>query len=475
MRLVSSPGATTPDTRIGRGGALLPTLVFLGVVSAAVGSLGAPLLPTIATVYDVSVGASQWALTISLLVGAVAAPTLGRLGDGCHRKGAILAAVATVVVGCVLSALPLGFTGLLVGRAVQGVALALVPLAITVARQSIPVEGRGAAIALLGVTTAIGIGIGYPVAGLLVQYSGLSAAFWFGAGLGVLAFVTAALVLPPASTGASGPIDLAGAVLLAAAVTGLLLALAQGADWGWASARVIGLAGLCLVVLLVWSRWELYVRRPLVDVRLLRRRPVFAANITVLLIGAGVYPLLSIVVRLVQAPTGTGYGLGATPAAAGLMLVPFSLASFGASRAARVIIARRSAEVVVVASCVLLILALCLYLVAIGHAGLLAVVMAIAGFGVGLVFAANPVQIVSGVPAAETGSALSFYQVVRSVGLAVGSALAGVVLAVATSATSAYPSPSGYRGVGVVGIAILVVALAVSVSLTRPGSNTSVQ
>ena len=61
-------------------------LVLLAVVSTADASLGAPLVPTSVTV---DLGASQWVLTISLLVGAVAMPRLGRMGDGrfagqCH-------------------------------------------------------------------------------------------------------------------------------------------------------------------------------------------------------------------------------------------------------------------------------------------------------------------------------------------------------------------------------------------------------
>ncbi len=130
-------------------------------------------------------------------------------------------------------------------------------------------------------------------------------------------------------------------------------------------------------------------------------------------------------------------------------------------------IRRASAEHVVAASCLLLIAALGLYLFAIGSVATLVVVMAIAGFGVGCVFAANPVQIVAGVTAAETGSALSFYQVVRSIGLAIGSALAGTTLAAATPDGTTLPTVSGYRATGITGIIILTVALIASIVLTR--------
>src|SRR5215469_10478686 len=119
---------------------LAGVLVFLAVVSTTVASLGAPLLPTIVTVDHVSLSDSQWALTISLLVGAVATPLLGRLGDGHHRRVTTLATVAAVTAGCVVSALPLGFAVLLMGRALQGVGLALAPLATAVARDNLPKE-----------------------------------------------------------------------------------------------------------------------------------------------------------------------------------------------------------------------------------------------------------------------------------------------------------------------------------------------
>ena len=79
-RLSGAPTGVAPPTEAGRE--LLPVLIFLGMVVAVVSSLGAPMIPTIAAVDHVSLVTAQWSLTITLLVGAVATPTMGRLGDG---------------------------------------------------------------------------------------------------------------------------------------------------------------------------------------------------------------------------------------------------------------------------------------------------------------------------------------------------------------------------------------------------------
>ena len=55
-----------------RPGLLVATLVFVALVVAAIGSLGAPLITSVARTYQVSLAAAQWTLTITLLTGAVA-------------------------------------------------------------------------------------------------------------------------------------------------------------------------------------------------------------------------------------------------------------------------------------------------------------------------------------------------------------------------------------------------------------------
>jgi MFS family permease len=449
--------------RAGSPALLVAVLVFLAVESTAVASLGAPLLPTIVTVDHVSLATSQWALTITLLVGAVATPVMGRLGDGRLRRQTTLTALTVVLAGCVLSALPAGFALFLAGRALQGVGLGLVPLATAVARDDLPAERSRPTIVAIGITTAAGIGIGYPLVGLLAQYLSLYAAFWFGAIVSAAA-LAAALAVLPASPDRPARVDVPGAVLLGIGIAGLLLVLAEGPGWGWVSVTTLAAAIVSLVALAAWAVWELRVTSPLIDLRLLRRRPVLAANATVFLVAIGFYPLLSLVVRFVQTPPIAGYGFGAPVVIAGLMLTPFSLASFAASRIAARAARRTSAELVVAASCVVLIASMVIFLLARSAHWEILVTMALSGFGVGCVYAVNPLQITSGVPAEETGSAISFYQLVRTVGYSIASALSATVLVLGIAAGHRFPSDASYSSAALVCIAVLIAALLVSLA-----------
>ncbi|MCW2546164.1 MAG: putative transporter, partial [Mycobacterium sp.] len=367
-----------------------------------------------------------------------------------------------------------GFGGLLAGRALQGLALGLVPLAIAVARDALPPERSGGVIAMLGVTTAVGIGIGYPGAGVLVEYWGLGAAVWVGALITAAAVGTAALVLPPSPGHRKRPTDIPGALLLGVGVAGILLALSEGESWGWSSGRLIVLVLVSLALLAAWVRWELRIAQPLVDLRVVRHPSVFAANLSVLLVGVGIYPSVSLVVRLVQTPPAAGYGFHVSVAVAGLMLVPFSLASFAASRVWTLAARRTSPELVVLLSVGILVASMTLFYFARSRLWEVLLMMALAGFGVGCIFAANPLQIMRGTPPTETGSAMSFYQVLRSIGFSAGSALSATALVATIPAGGAVPTSAGYGNAAVICIAFLLLALVVTAVFYVAGRPTRV-
>jgi MFS family permease len=102
---------------------------------------------------------------------------MGRLGDGRRRRGVIVATLALVVVGGALAALPLGFGALVAGRGLQGLGLGPTPLAIATAREALPASKVGHSVGMLSTTAVVGVGLGYPVTGLLARAGGIHAAY----------------------------------------------------------------------------------------------------------------------------------------------------------------------------------------------------------------------------------------------------------------------------------------------------------
>jgi hypothetical protein len=140
--------------------------------------------------------------------------------------------------------------------------------------------------------------------------------------------------VPANRTQGEPPVDIIGTALFALSVGALLLALAQGQTWGWSSAAVLVLFAAALVIGGIWVWQQLRSAHPLVELRLLRIRPVLTADVTVLLGGIGMYLLLTLTTRIVQAPANAG-GLGHGPIIAGLAMLPLSAGSLAATWVAR--------------------------------------------------------------------------------------------------------------------------------------------
>jgi MFS family permease len=436
--------------------------MFVGTVVAVISSLGAPLVPAVAETMGASLPGAQWSLTITLLVGAVATPVVGRLGDGPNRRAVVLIVLGLVTVGGVLAALPLGLEWLIVGRGLQGFGLGLTPVAIATARDALTGGRSRSTVAALSVTVVAGVGLGYPTAGLIAEVGGLHAAYWTGAGISSLALLAAAAVLPPSPDAPSRRLDVVGAVLLGAALAGLLLALGEAEAWGRTSPLLWTVTAAAVLVLLGWLLWETRTPSPLVDLRLARGRVAASAHVAALLVGLSNYLLLASIPILAQAPVADGAGFGTSIVVAGLILLPFSLASVAAGRIARSFTDRAAARLVLPVAALVQSGAFVLFLLARTELWQLFVVMAIAGIGVGAAFAAFPALIISAVPPHETGSAMSLNQVLRYVGFAVGSALTAAVLAAATAPGTPAPDSSGYGTLAVIGLAVCVTTAVVT-------------
>jgi len=434
---------------------LVPSLVFIALVVAAVGSLGAPLITSVATTFHVSLASAQWTLTITLLSGAVAIPLLGRLGAGPRRRETIIGTLAIVTGGGVLTVLPLSFPWLLAGRAAQGVGLGLPALLMGVARDHLGADRAPGVIAFVSVASAIGIGVGYPLAGLLTEFGGVRAAYGLGVAVTAAALLAAVRAMPVPPPGRTARVDIPGALLLGGGLLAVLLVISETSLWSRRPAVAAAAAALGLALLVAWAIHEWRAPSPLVDIRLLRHRAVATANVTMLIGGAGMYLLLTLITRYAQTPRAAGYGFGLTTFEAGLVLVPFSLLGFVGGKAAPRLRVRVSASWLLAGSALIVLAAFALFALARASLAELLLAMALLGCGVGSFSAAMPAVILAVTPQSETSSAMGFNQVVRSVGLASGSAVGGLILSAGTAAGDLFPASGAYTTAAWAGVAVM--------------------
>jgi MFS family permease len=448
-------------------GPLVPALMFIALVVAAVASLGTPLVTSVATTFHVSLDSAQWTLTIALLSGAVATPVLGRLGAGPHRRATILATLAIVVVGSALTVLPLPFAWLLVGRAAQGVGLGLTALMMGVARDHLPEERSAAVIALISVVSIIGAGVGYPLAALLAEFGGPRAAYGLGLLVTAIAFVTAWRSVPAVPEGRSAHVNVTGALVLAG---GLLLVLFLAGDrglWSRHLAVAVVLAVVAVLLLCVWTVSELRSKTPLVDVRAVRHPAVAGANIAMFVGGSGMYLLLTLITRYAQTPHSAGYGFGLTTFVAGLVLIPFSVLGFIAGKLTPRVRTRIDGPLLLAGSAAIVGGGFVLFATARSNLTELLAAMGVLGFGVGSFSAAMPGVILAVTPKSETSSAMSFNYVVRSVGYSLGSAVGGLILAEGTGPGHLFPDDSAYTTAALVGIGAMAITTLTCLALAR--------
>jgi len=217
-------------------------------------------------------------------------------------------------------------------------------------------------------------------------------------------------------------------------------------------------ATVVLAVLWFWS--EQRAKHPLVDMKIMRIRAVWATNLAALLYGFGMFAMFITVPQFTQTPTSVGYGFGASVTQSGLYLLPFALAMVAVAPLTGWLSLRIGSKgVLIVGSC---FSALSYGVLVVGHSQSWVIYLASGLLGVGLApaFAALANLIIESVPADQTGVATGMNTNIRNVGAALGSGIA-TSLVISQVMTDGYPKESGYvLAFAVSGIGMLVAALA---------------
>ncbi|WP_442945664.1 MFS transporter [Nocardia sp. SSK8] len=454
----------TPETRRIAPVVLIAVLSTVGVVVSLMQTLVIPIIPSLPTLLNTSAANASWVITATLLAGAVSTPISGKLGDMFGKRLVLVVNLGFMIVGSVVCA---SFSSLLpeiVGRSLQGAAVGAIPLGISIMRDELPPAKVGSAMAVMSATLGVGGAIGLPFAALIAQNADWHMLFWVAAGLGVVCAVLVFVFVPESPVRTPAKFDFGGAVGLSIALLTLLVAITKGADWGWASASIIGLFAASLVSFLAWGFYELRQGAPLVDLRVSARPRVLFTNMASIAVGFALYGMSLTFPQLLMAPEETGYGFGLSMVVAGLAMAPTGLVMMLLSPvSARLSAAKGPKLTLALGSAVIGIGYLCAVLMMDSVWQIMLASVIVAG-GVGLAYAAMPALIMGAVPITETAAANGLNSLMRSIGTSTSAAVMGVVLAHMTMQLGPHvlPSREGFHTAFFIAMAGAVAAIALT-------------
>jgi len=461
----SVPGAEPAATG---GGMLVLYLSLGGLAFAVLQSLVAPALSTIGRDLGADTSDVSWVITAYLLSASVLTPILGRLGDMVGKRKVLIVVLAVLGAGTLLAALAPNLPVLIAARALQGAAGAILPLSIGIVRDELPREKVSVIVGLLSAIFGIGAGIGIVAAGPIVEHLSWHWLFWLPLALVVIALLGALFGMKESPVRTPGRLDVLGAGVLSVGLVALLLAISKGQSWGWGEPETIGLLALGVVALVGFVLVELRVAEPLVSMKLMRVRGVWATDLVSLVLGFAMFGTFLLVPTLLQLPAMTGYGFGKSVSQSGLFLLPTVVTMVIFGPLAGLLSRKFGPKLPMFLGAIAVVGAFAVP--AAGHGSLWQIVVSgiLSGAGIGLSFAAMSNAIIESVPATQTGEATSVNTIARTIGSSIGTA---VVAAVITSHTTAQGLPTDDAftyGFGVCGV---VAVLAVAAALALPAAH----
>ncbi|WP_406723842.1 MFS transporter [Streptomyces sp. GD-15H] len=438
------------------GLAQLMLILDITVVAIALPHMGAEL--------DLDRAALTWVVSGYALTFGSLMLLGGRAADLFGAKRVVLFGLAVFTAASLAAGLATGAPLLLTARIAQGIGAAMLsPAALSVVVRLFDGDERNRA---LGIWSALGGGgaaLGVLLGGLITAGPGWAWVFFVNVPVGLLVLVALTRILPNLPRAATGSLNVPGAALVAAATGALIYALIRAGDHGWLNAVILALSAFATVAYAAFAVRQRRAAAPLMDLRLLGRRPVVAGIFVIAVATAlmvGVFFLGSFYLQSHQ-----GHGALMT----GVLFLPVALLTMAAATAAGRVIGRLGARSL---AAVALLIAAAGFLAPVLWFGTTAMVIgvSVAAVGLGALFVAASATALSSVAPHEagvtSGIVSTFHEFGASAGAAAVSSAAAASIAAHTGATTA----AGFDDAFLVATGVAAVSAVVAMWLIPPKS-----
>ncbi|MFC1441924.1 MDR family MFS transporter [Streptacidiphilus sp. N1-10] len=409
------------------------------VLALIVGGIAAILDSTMVTIalhtltvsLHSTVGTIQWVTTGYLLAMVVAIPVTGWAESRWGGKRLWTAALVLFVAGSVLCALAWNDASLIGFRVLQGFAAGLIfPLMQTLGVRAAGGRTSSRLIATISLPLALGPVLGPVLGGVILNWLSWRWLFLVNVPVIAVGLVLAQRLLPADRPEPGTPrtrLDLTGLLLLAPALTGIVLGLSnlsQDGGVGHPGVLVPLLAGTALLGVFTVRAARPGDRPSVVDVRLLRLRSLGSASAVLFTAGAALYAGMFLLPLYYQQLRGESV------LHAGLLLIPQGIGSLAARLTVGTLVTRFGARPVTVSSFLVAAAATVPFALAGPHTSqwLLAAALLIRGLGIGTVLIPPMAVAYRDVPPAGIPHATMNTRIAQQVGTSFGIAIVAVAL-----------------------------------------------
>ncbi len=441
-----------------------------------------PAIPEIMHDFKVPYSTSAWIFSAYLIVAAVTTPIAGKLSDIYGKKKVLLTLLVIHIAGITAGGFANSISFLLASRVIQGVGLAAVPAAFSLLRDSFPPQKLAIAVGVFGSAYSGGSVVGLLVGASIIQNFGWHATFFTIAPLVVIVTTMIAKfvrdknnntqLLTIKGTGDVKKrldIDLKGALALSSTISSFLIALTL-IETGISSENVGKIAGAFIAStasLAVFVFIERKTAFPLLDLRLLKHKILLLTYVILVVTGISMFLVYPSIVQLVRSPEPFGFGGNAIDAAH--VQLPFMIMFLVfASTSALIIRKIGSAKPTILGAMISVV----------GAFGLLAfhstefqvsTNLAIIATGLALTSTAVWNILVTSSPKEFTGISVGVGAMLFFVGMAIGPALAGLLMQsnVSVEHVGSYPARESYNMIFLTAGLFATVSLMLSVILRK--------
>lgn len=382
-------------------------------------------LPELSRDINLAPASAAWAIAAYAIPFAGLMLLGGRAADLLGSRRVFMAGLGVFVLASLAAGFATDALMLLVARAVQGVGAAfLSPAALSTVTRLFSGHSRHRALAVWGAIGGTGAAAGVLLGGLLTAGPGWRWIFFVNVPIGILVALLVPLVVPASRGLGDGKFDAIGAILATLGTASLVVGITQiGSGGNWMVS-----VGAAVLLLGAFALRERLTAKPLIDLRLLARRPIQAGALLMLVatgLLVGSFFLLSFALQSRFGWTALDTGLG---------FLPVAVATIVGAHLAGHAVGHLGGRVVAVAGLVIAAAALGFAVMQLGAPILLIAAVATTALGLGAVFVSATTTAMAHTGAHETGVVSGLVNTFHELGGAMGAAILATVAATSLAA-----------------------------------------